>query len=411
MGVEDNRMTPFATPRRLQIIRTIRDLEEALEKELIPISRTPPYFAERGNKDKAVIVMGDGDTFTYDSAADGDNTWVGAGNGVTQAAKHNFNTAERLHARVLTELMELEEQFQKAGFNHVDYLPSGAGLMNWIYINNAMAAGFNAEGKPYLYFGSMRNDNRKPEPVLVEHTLRGFGERRFNRVSCEISHLEGLIIGHASGKYPMEGKGDQLPMSLPVMEHGKQKDDTFYHAVINCSGRRTAPEAIREYAAQSGNYVIEIPLPESSGSNHVAAYHGNVALFYFQKKEGTRGVCYIPDMLREDARDFAYSMFSMFFGEENVHRITQEMKEVYKEGTENLSMNVIALGEGRIVSSENHPATNLFLEKELELEVLPVNMRAISLGGGGLQCTYSAFQYADLEITRPAEYVGLPEFE
>lgn len=403
-------MTPFLTPRRLQIINTMESLEEALEKELVPISRTPSYFAERENKEQIVIITGSGNTFSYDPLADSDNQWVGASSDVTSVAQRAFNTPVRLRTRVMVELMELEEQFQKAGCNHFDYLPAGAGLMNWIYINNAMAFSFNAEGKPFLYFGSMHNDNRKPEPVLVEHALRGFGEREFNRVQCPVNHLEGLIIGHAGGKYPMEGKGDQLPMSLPVMENGKQKDDAFYHAIINCSGRRTSPEAIREYAAQSGNYVIEIPLPDDSAANSSAAYHGNVGIFYFQKKDGIRGVCYVPDMLREDTRDFAYPMFSAFFGKENVHRITPEMGEVYREGTTNLSLNAISMGDGKIISSQNHPATNKFLEQELGLEVLPVNMRAIGLGGGGLQCTYTALQYAPLEIIRPAKYGGLPEY-
>ncbi len=393
----------FTAPRRLQIIQTTEDLEEALENELIPISRTPPYFAEQGNKDNVVIITGDGDTFSYDPVADADNTWVGASSDVTAMAQRVFNTPKKVRARVIAELAELEAQFKQVGFQNFQYLPASVeGMMNWIYINNAMTAGFNVEGKPFLYFGSMRNDNRKPEPVVVEFALRGLGRSTRNL-------LENIVVGRASGKWPMEGKGDQLPMSLPVMESGRQRSDLFYHAVINCSGRRTLPEAIGEYATQSGNYVIEIPLPRESAANPSAAYHGNVGIFYFQKKDGTRGVTYIPDMLRENARDFVFKMFSTFFGRENVHRITPEMGDVYTEGTTNLSMNVIFVGNGKIISSQNHPATNRFLEQELGLEVLPVDMKAIGLGGGGLQCCYTALQQRELEIVRPAKYVGLPE--
>ena len=393
----------FTAPRRLQIIQSMEDLQEALDKELIPLSRTPPYFAEQEEKGKVVIIAGDGDTFSYDPVADSDNLWTGAFSNVTKMAQRVFNTPKKLHARVIAELAELEAQFNSAGFQNFHYLPASVeGMFNWIYINNAMAAGFNAEGKPYLYFSSMKNDNRKPEPVLVEFELRGLGSGKSNL-------LENLLVGRASGKWPMEGKGDQLPMSLPVFRDGRQRSDAFYHAVINCSGRRTSPEAIGEYAAQSGNYVIEIPLPEDSVANPSAAYHGNVGIFYFQKKDGTRGVTYIPDMLREDARDFVYGMFSTFFGKENVHRITPEMRDLYGEGTTNLSMNVVSVSLGRIISSQNHPATNRFLEDELGLQVLPVDMKAIGLGGGGLQCCYTALQYQELEMVREAKYLGLPE--
>ena len=393
----------FTAPRRLQVIQTMEDLEEALKEELIPISRTPLYFPEHEEKGNVVIITGDGDTFSYDAVADGDNKWVGASSDVTKMAQRVFNTPKKVRARVIAELAELEAQFNHAGFNNFHYLPASVeGMFNWIYINNAMAAGFNAEGKPYLYFSSMRNDNRKPEPVLVEFELRGLGGSTKNL-------LENIVVGRASGRWPMEGKGDQLPMSLPVLVNGRQSSDAFYNAVINCSGRRTSPEAIGEYAAQSGNYVIEIPLPDDSAANPSAAYHGNVGIFYFQKKDGTRGVTYIPEMLREDARNFVYGMFSTFFGKENVYCITPEMKEVYQEGTTNLSMNVISVGLGRIISSQNHPATNRFLERELGLEVLPVDMKAIGLGGGGLQCCYTALQHRELEIIRAAKYVGLPE--
>jgi len=378
---------------KFQIIRSMKDLEEALRRELVPISSTPPYFAESKEPKLIDIVTGAADTFWYDHIADSDNQWIGK----TKAWKELYDTQEKASARVALELKELEHRFKEAGFPNFYYLPANIqGMINWIFINNAFCSGFDSHGEPLVYFGNMRNDNRKPEPSIVEFFLRGLGENIPNLLNnINVAHAEKL-------EYTMEGKGDQLPMSLPLFNGQEQSQTQFYHAVINCSGRRTHPKAIEEYAIKSGNYVIEIPL---SSDNQKGAYHGNVAIFYYAKDDGTRGVVYVPDMLREDKRDFVKNMFSIFFGEDNVRPITDSDGGLYEEAIRNLTMNVISVGSGRIISSKNNPITNRFISEEIGLRILEVDMQAISLGGGGLQCCYTAINHNPLDIIRPAKYL------
>lgn len=377
-----------------KVIKSMADLEQALD--LIPISRTPPYFAEGGNKDKVSIIAGAADTFWYDANADADNPWVGQ----IKEWSEKYNTPGKAGSKITRELNELEQKFKEAGFNNFYYLPATTkGMINWIYINNAMAAGFDSKGEPLLYFGNMKNGNRKPEPALVEFFLSGAGyDFGYNIPNL----LDKIKVAHAMNKeenrnWTMEGKGDQLPMSLPVMEKEQQSQDKFYHLVVNCSGRRTHPQALEEYALKSGNYVVEIPLSDDPKNG---AYHGNVAIFYFQKKDKTRGVTYIPEMLASEKRDFIDKMFSTFFGKENVYKITSANKELYEEGINRLTMNVISVGAGKIISSAHHCHTNRFITEELGLEILKVDLQAITLGGGGLQCCYTAINHQPLEIIR-----------
>ena len=67
-------------------------------------------------------------------------------------------------------------------------------------------------------------------------------------------------------------------------------------------------------------------------------------------------------------------------------------------------MNVINVGPGKMIASSNNPETNSFLEQELGMEILGVDMKAIALGGGGLQCCYTALNNNPLQIVRPASY-------
>ena len=227
--------------------------------------------------------------------------------------------------------------------------------------------------------------------MLVEFFLKG--------LAGGPNLLEGIVLEHASVS-PMEGKGDQLPMSIPVLG----EDNSFYHLIVNCSGRRTSLQALEEYALKTENYVLDIPL---SNDPKTGAYHGNVAIFYFQDKEGNRGVTYVPKMLLAEKRGFIHEAFCTLFGSNHVHAITEEdLPMVYGESLRNLTMNVISVGQGRIISSSNNHHTNGFLEEVLGLEVLPVDMQAIALGGGGLQCCYTAINRQPLEIVKPAGYIG-----
>ena len=205
----------------------------------------------------------------------------------------------------------------------------------------------------------------------------------------------------------MEGKGDQLPMTIPIIKDGYQSKDEFYHVIINCSGRRTLPKAIEEYALKSGNYVVDLPIALEKerkkmmldgGKKDIGAYHGNVGIAYYQDKNDERGVIYVPDMLKPDSEEFAYKTFTTLFGEDHVHPIVKNLntklykdkailnKALYYEAVGKLSMNMISTGKGRVITSKGNINTNAFLESELGLEVLSVYMTAIDLGGGGLQC-------------------------
>ena len=353
-----------------KIIRSMSDLETVLSSEDVPISATPTYFAETNNPDQVSIIAGASDTFDFDLEKEPDNRWIAQ-------VSERFNDRSKLRYRTGVELLELKQRFEEAGFKNFYFLPAEVqGTISWIFINNAMSAGFNSEGKPLLYFGKMKNLCRLPEPALVEYYLRSHPK----------NPVEGFVFGHAT-IHTMEGKGDQLPMSLPLIKDGKQSRDEFYHIVINCSGRRTHPLALEEFAQASGNLVIEIPLSDDPVTG---AYHGNVAIMYYQDKNSNRGVVYVPDMLREDKRDFVYEMFKTFFGQDQIHRITSSMPELYKESIELLSMNGISVGKGRMISSKNNIQTNEFLREVIGLDILEVDMQAISLGGGGLQCCYTA---------------------
>ncbi len=358
------------------VVRSMSDLEIALSNA--PISSTPVYFAEVDNKDNISIIAGASDTFDFDIAKEPDNRWIAE-------ASERYKDRATLRYRTGIELLELKQRFKDVGFENFYFLPAEVkGTISWIFINNAMSAGFNSEGKPFLYFGRMKNLCRLPEPALVEYYLR------INHANV----VEGFEFGYAKN-HAMEGKGDQLPMSLPLMKDGIQSKDEFYHIVINCSGRRTHSLALEEYSQASGNFVIEIPL-----SDHpiTGAYHGNVAMMYYQGKDKNRGVVYVPDMLREDKRDFVYEMFKTFFGKDQVYRITSDMPELHKESIELLSMNGISVGKGKLISSKYNVQTNRFLRDVVGLDILEVDMQAISLGGGGLQCCYTALNKTPLRI-------------
>jgi len=361
-----------------KIIRSMSDLEKVLS--VVPISVTPSYFAESEDPTQVSIISGASDTFDFDIVKEPDNRWIAQ-------VSERFNDRIKLRYRTGIELLELKQRFEEAGFENFYFLPAEVqGTISWIFINNAMSAGFDSEGKPFLYFSKMKNLCRLPEPALVEYYLRS-----------NVSNLvEGFTFSHARD-HSMEGKGDQLPMSLPVIKDGKQSQDEFYHLIINCSGRRTHPLALEEYARASGNFVIEIPL---SDHPRTGAYHGNVAIMYYQDKDNNRGVVYVPDMLREDKRDFVYEMFKTFFGKDHVHRINSDQNDLYQESIERLSMNTIAVGQGKIISSNNNPVTNDFLRHQLGLELLEVDVQAISLGGGGLQCCYTALNKTPLRILK-----------
>ncbi len=381
--------TDNLTLHQHQVVRDMGDLSFVIDNGLLPISNTAPYFAETFDKDAIHIITGAADSFWYDPIKDGDNRWV-------KELSKKYNTPKKARKRVAQELKSLENCFAKAGFNNFHYLPANVqGMINWIFLNNAMAAGFDHEGTSSIYFGNMKNDNRKPEPSLVEFYLTGCGD-----VIPKLT--KDMRIERAQQReFNMEGKGDQLPMSLPVLVDGKPTGQ-FYHAIINCSGRRTDPKALEEFAARTGNYVIDVPL---SDDPITGAYHGNVAIFYFQQKDGIRGVTYVPDMLEEGKRNFVSNMFNTFFGKDNVHAITGKHGALYKECIENITMNVINVGPGSMIASTRNPETNKFLERELGMEILGVDMDGIALGGGGLQCCYTALNKNHLEMARYAKYL------
>ncbi|MFH1439798.1 MAG: hypothetical protein ABIG89_04475 [Candidatus Woesearchaeota archaeon] len=377
-----------------KIIKNMKDLEKVLGEGDAPISETPPYFAECDNYHNVSIVTGAPDTFDFDFRKEPDNPW----NEHTEKVVAEFNTKEKLRNGVSRELNELQQQFANSGFEQFYFLPANvSGLISWIFLNNAMAAGFNSKGRPMLYFGKMKNTVRVPEPGLVEYLLATHPAKLIGDSNTE----HGFEIGHAK-TYTMEGKGDQLPMSLPIMAEGilvegKQSKNRFYHIVINCSGRRTDTKALPEYTDFSGNYVIEIPL---SDHEKTGAYHGNVAVLYYNNKDGERGVVYVPMMLHEDHRSFVYEMFKTFFGERNVHTITDKDEKLFDEALNNLSMNSISTGEGRMIVSANNPWTNCYLEHIVGVDLLKVDMKAIALGGGGLQCCYTALNKNPLKIVK-----------
>lgn len=365
-----------------KVIRSMNDLENLLTEGIIPITETPPYFAESNDYSKISIVTGAADTFDSDLKKEPDNQW-----NTSPEETRKFTTKEEIREQVRLELEQLKTQFANSGFDNFYYMPANVpGMISWIFINNAMAAGFNSDGKPMIYFGKMKNLVRIPEPSLVEYYLTNHPAKP----------IEDFIIEHAT-KHTMEGKGDQLPMSLPIIKDEKQSKNRFYHMIINCSGRRTHSMALEEYAEVSGNFVIEIPL---SDNETTGAYHGNVAILYYQNLDGDRGVIYVPVMLREDKRDFVYDMFKTFFGESNVHPILENDGRLYNEALSNLSMNCVSTGKGRMIASKNNPWTNNYLEHEIGLKILDVDMQGISLGGGGLQCCYTALNKLPLKMEK-----------
>ncbi len=371
-----------------KIIQTMKDLDTILSKGKVPISFTPPYFAESENYDNISIITGSPKTFDFDLKKEPDNPWNSTLETLREEQPDVFplvSTKKKLRKRTKYELNQLQKQFANAGFDNFYYLPANVpGMISWIFINNAMAASFDSKGRPLLYFGKMKNLVRVPEPSLVEYYLTNHSANLIN----------GFEIGHAIN-YTMEGKGDQLPMSLPLIIDGKQSKDQFYHMIINCSGRRTNTNALEEYADFSRNYVIEIPL---SSHSETGAYHGNVAILYYQNMDGDRGVVYVPDMLQSNKRRFVEYMFETFFGQEHVHQITSSNKFLYEEAIKKLSMNAISVGHGRMICSSNNPWTNAYLKDKVGLELLEIDMKAIALGGGGLQCCYTALNKTPLNI-------------
>ena len=53
-----------------------------------------------------------------------------------------------------------------------------------------------------------------------------------------------------------------------------------------------------------------------------------------------------------------------------------------------------------MIASKNNPWTNNYLKHEIGLNVLEVEMQGISLGGGGLQCCYTALNKSPLKMEK-----------